>query len=140
MKIRVSLSAAITAATDDGKGLDADQKATYAKWKTLVNMTAKQLRAFMDSEEGKAAGLTKAQADSQGIKSGRESARWILKMKASKPSKWTPAMWEWAKRQISFISRMKGGKGPLYDDKGKRTRKHTSLLIWGHNPLKAKKV
>ena len=31
---------------------------------------------------------------------------------------------------------MSGNKGGLYDDKGNKTRKHTSLLIWGHNPEK----
>jgi len=33
---------------------------------------------------------------------------------------------------------MSGNKGDLYDDKGNKTRKHTSLLIWGHNPEKFK--
>jgi hypothetical protein len=38
---------------------------------------------------------------------------------------------------ISFISRMRGNKGKLYEEDGKtKTRKHTSLLIWGHNPKK----
>jgi hypothetical protein len=45
-------------------------------------------------------------------------------------------MWRWANKQINFISRMSGNKGPLYDEKGRKTRKHTSLLIWGHNPKK----
>lgn len=27
-------------------------------------------------------------------------------------------------------------KGELYDDKGRKTRKHTALLIWGNNPTK----
>jgi hypothetical protein len=57
-------------------------------------------------------------------------------MKDTPVSEWTPKMWEWANKQISFISRMNGNKGGLYDDKGNKTRKHTSLLIWGHNPKK----
>jgi hypothetical protein len=113
-----------------------DHKETYKKWKSLVNMSASELKRFYDSEEGKKAGLTPSQASAQGIDSGRESARWILKMKATNVSDWTPQMWKWAKKQISFISRMSGNKGGLYDDKGRKTRKHTSLLIWGHNPEK----
>ena len=31
---------------------------------------------------------------------------------------------------------MSGNKGSLYDENGNKTRKHTSLLIWGHNPEK----
>lgn len=112
------------------------QDKLYKKWKTLVNMSASELEAFMKTDEGKAAGLSKAEAKEKGIKSGQESAEWILKMKKTKREDWTPEMWDWAKRQVSFNSRMIGNKGPLYDDKGNKTRKHTSLLIWGHNPEK----
>lgn len=113
-----------------------ENKKLYTRWKSLVNMSASELAKFMATDEGKEAGLPKTKADTLGIKSGRESARWILKMKRTPQSKWTPKMYEWAKRQISFISRMKGNKGPLFDDKGNKTRKHTALLIWGHNPNK----
>lgn len=57
-------------------------------------------------------------------------------MKEKGVENWNDTDWEWAKRQNSFISRMKGMKGDLYDDKGRKTRKHTSLLIWGHDPEK----
>lgn len=114
-----------------------EHKETYKKWKSLVNMSRSELQSFYDSEEGKKAGLSSAEAKKQGIDSGRESARWIMKMKDTPVSKWTPAMWKWAKKQISFISRMSGNKGGLYEDNGNKTRKHTSLLIWGHNPEKS---
>lgn len=113
-----------------------DHKETYAKWKSLVNMSKSELEKFYNSEEGKVAGMKPSEAKSQGIDSGRESARWIMKMKDTSVSEWTPEMWKWAKKQISFISRMSGNKGSLYDDKGKKTRKHLSLLIWGNNPDK----
>jgi len=60
----------------------------------------------------------------------------LMKMKTTPKDKWTDEMWKWANKQISFISRMSGMQGELYDDKGNKTRKHTSLLIWGHNPKK----
>lgn len=120
----------------ESKSLTPEQSKTYTKWKSLVNMSASELEKFLNSEEGKVAGLTKSEADAQGIKSGRESATWILKMLKIKVENWTPEMWNWANRQISFISRMKGNKGPLYDPKGNKTRKHLSLLIWGHDPTK----
>lgn len=109
---------------------------TYKKWKRLVNMSASELQKFYNSEEGKEAGLSKSESGKLGIGNGRESARWILKMKNTPKNNWTPKMWEWANRQISFISRMSGNSGSLYDEKGNKTRKHTSLLIWGHNPNK----
>ncbi len=121
-----------------GKGgeVDPDNKETYAKWKSLINMSKSELEKFYNSEEGKGAGLSVKAANELGIHNGRESARWIMKMKGTPVGEWTPEMWDWAKRQISFVSRMSGNKGGLYDDKGNKTRKHTSLLIWGHNPEK----
>jgi hypothetical protein len=113
-----------------------EKKETYKKWKSLVNMTYTELKKFYDSQEGKDAGLTTEKAKELGIKSGRESAKWIMKMLKTDVKDWTPTMWEWANRQISFISRMKGSKWPLYNEDGEKTRKHTSLLIWGHNPKK----
>jgi len=119
-------------------GLTNDEKnEIYAKWRKLINMSRSELERFYESSEGKVAGLTPAQANAMGIQNGRKSARWIMKMKATPKSEWTMGMWRWAKRQINFVTRMSGNKGKLYDDKGNKTRKHTSLLIWGHNPEKA---
>lgn len=111
-----------------------DHAAIYEKWKELVNMPVVELEAFYKSEDGKNAGLSTDEAHRLGIHNGRQSARWIIKMKQTPVDKWTPEMWEWAKSQVSFISRMRGNEGKLYDEDGNKTRKHTSLLIWGHNP------
>lgn len=115
-----------------------NKKEVYDEWKTLVNMSASELKEFLKTEDGKEAGLTKEKADELGIGSGRESASWILKMKVVPYTEWSDTMWSWAKRQIGFIKRMSGNKGSLYQDNGNKTRKHTSLLIWGHNPEKFK--
>jgi predicted ABC-type ATPase len=115
---------------------DEDKKETYSKWKDLINMSKSELKKFYDSKEGKEAGITIETASKLGISRGRTSAKWIMKMKDTPVAKWTPEMWKWANKQISFVSRMRGNKGDLYDDKGNKTRKHTSLLIWGHNPEK----
>ena len=120
---------------EKGGSID-EHKETYEKWKSLVNMSQSELKEFYDSQEGKDAGLSDKESNDLGISNGRESARWIMRMKDTPVSDWTPKMWEWANKQISFISRMSGNKGSLYDDKGNKTRKHTSLLIWGHNPEK----
>lgn len=114
----------------------------WRRWRQLVNMTPTELERFMRSDEGRQAGLSKSQAEKQGIKSGRTSAEWLLKMIPTGTSfgkavsEWTPAMWQWCRRQVSFNSRMRGNKGALYDKQGRKTRKHLSLLIWGHNPEK----
>jgi hypothetical protein len=118
-------------ASPEGKKLDAE---TYSEWERLVNMTKSELQDFYNSKEGKQAGLSSHEAKELGIDSGRTSARWIMKMKDIPYKKWNDKMWMWAKKQISFIKRMSGMRGDLYDEKGTKTPKHTSLLIWGHNP------
>jgi guanylate kinase len=54
----------------------------FEEWVHLINMKNKELKAFLDSPLGKKAGLSKEEADAQGIKSGRVSGRRILKMRA----------------------------------------------------------
>jgi len=120
----------------DGGTIPEDKRETYERWKHLVNMTPSELKTFLNTKEGRAAGLSKEKAGKLGIHYGKESAKWILKMKDTDVSDWTPRMWEWANRQISFILRMSGMKGDLYNSEGEKTRKLTSLLIWGHNPEK----
>ena len=121
-----------------GKLTGKDRTAIYSKWKRLVNMTASELEKYYNSPDGKTSGLTEAEAKKQGIDSGRESARMIIKMKRTKKAEWTDDMWRWAGKQISFISRMRGVKGNLYEKNYKKTRKLKALLIWGHKPSKYK--
>jgi hypothetical protein len=117
----------------------------FEAWKDLVNMSPAELRVFL-SEYGEEAGLSRAEARSEGVRSGRESAQWILKMRAALPQRtyslaernWTPSMWEWARRQVAFNRRMRGMRGPLYreykDGSCSPTRKLLALLVWGHDP------
>lgn len=120
----------------DGGQLTTEHKELYKEWKSLVNMSKSELEKFYNSLEGKVAGLTFKEAKELGIHSGRESARWIMKMKEIPVSKWNNDHFVWAKRQVNFIKRMSGVNGKLYDEKGNKTRKHLALLIWGHNPEK----
>lgn len=112
----------------------AEKKQIYDKWKNLVNMSASQLEQYANSKDGKESGLSIEEAKELGISSGQESAQWIIKMKRTNWKKWTPEMWKWANKQISFISRMRGVKGDLINEKKRRTPKFKALLIWGHNP------
>jgi len=107
----------------------------YSDWKKLVNMSASEIEKFLDSEEGEDAGLSRKEASKLDISRGRDSARAIVRMKDKGKDDWSSNDWEWAQKQVSFISRMKGNEGPLFKD-GKMTRKMKSLLIWGHDPRK----
>ena len=113
----------------------------YARWRQLVNMSAKSLDSWLDrqlelakKDPKKHPGMKQSVAAKMGISTGRQSAKWIMKMKQTPVKDWTPEMWRWAGKQVSFISRMKGNAGALYDENGQPTRKLLSLKVWGHNP------
>lgn len=121
--------------------MDDEKRKLYKEWEKLVNMSAKELSNFIDSEEGEEAGLSRKEAGKAGssggkIKSGRDSARAIVRMLERPMAKWSENDWEWAGRQVNFINRMKGAKGPTKDEDGKPTRKTLALKIWGHDPEK----
>jgi len=121
----------------------AQRKELWPKWRRLINMTPREIRSFLDTAQGKVAGLSRQQAKRQGIARGRDSGRALLRMLptggksyAQAQKNWSAADWQWAKRQYAFNSRMRKASGPLFKD-GKMTRKLTSLLIWGHDPRKS---
>lgn len=117
---------------------DDELREKYARWKKLVNMPSATLKKFIDSDTGKEAGLSRQEASNLGIKSGRDSARAILRMRQKPFSEWTADDIKWMNRQISFVSRMSGNRGPMFqvNKEGKKipTRKLTSLWIWGNVP------
>lgn len=113
----------------------------YVRWKSLINMSAHSVELFKirQTKKGNAnpkkyPGLKPEHAASLGISSGVESADWVVKMKRTPNKEWTPEMWKWAGKQVSFVSRMLGNRGPLRDVNGEPTRKLLSLMIWGHCP------
>ncbi len=105
----------------------------FATWRELVNVPTPVLRRFLE-RWGRVAGLSRASAAVQGIRSGRDSARAILRMRAKRPSSWTASDWEWARRQVAFVRRMAGGRGALWKPSGQPSRRLLSLLLWGHDP------
>ena len=138
----------------------------FTAWVELVNMKNKELIEFLDSDPwGKKAGINRQQAkDFGGISRGRFSASRILIMRKKlgltgpkdyikagpmiirnyyelAQKKWSEADWEWCKKQVSFNSRTRGQRGPYTDEKGRPTRKLTSLWVWGHDPWRyARKI
>lgn len=105
------------------------------RWHKNVNMTPTEIELFM-KRYGKTAGLSRQEASKEGIKSGRDSARAIIRMKRKPVANWNDGDIKWMRRQNSFVVRMRGAQGPLYDDKGRPTRKLLALKVWGHNPEK----
>lgn len=120
---------------------DERNRRDYKRWRQLVNMGAREIQAFLDSQDGKRAGLSRKQAATAGagggrITSGRDSARAIIRMKSKPFSEWDANDIRWMRKQINFISRMRGNPGKLRDEQGRPTRKLLALKVWGHNPAK----
>lgn len=107
----------------------------FNRWRQNVNMSPRELERFM-KQYGKTAGLSRKEASAEGIKSGRDSARAIISMKQKPVAKWNENDVKWMRRQNSFVARMRGARGSLYDDKGRPTRKLLALKVWGHDPEK----
>lgn len=129
----------VTELLTEAKRDPAQVRQDYKRWRKLVNMPSSTLEKFLGTDEGKKAGLSPKEAKKAGgIKTGRGSARAILRMRSKPLSEWTTEDVNWMYRQISFVSRMSGVDGPMYktNKDGKRipTRKLTSLWIWGHQP------
>ena len=103
-----------------------------------MNMSPRSIESFL-KEYGDVAGLSRVEARKEGVRSGRESARAILRMKRKSVTEWTDSDVDWMRRQNSFIARMRGVKGPLYDENGEPTRKLLALKVWGHDPEKVRR-
>jgi len=125
---------------------DQEKLKIYVAWKQLINMSASEIIDFATSPAGKSAGLSPAEAQRKGIRSGRDSAIALVRMLPKgrgfiqAMENWTPSEWRWAKAQVSFIRRMLGMrkriKGNPFYRNGSPTRWLASLMIWGHNPMK----
>lgn len=115
----------------------------YADWKKLVNMTVIQLENFMNSPEGKKAGLSEKKAGELGIRRGRDSARAIVRMKRKGVKNWNRNDWFWARAQVRFLNRFlnknEKPRHKLWNEKGEATRYLLALLIWGHDPTKRRR-
>lgn len=124
---------------EEASAQDRKNHEDYKRWRKLVNMGAQEIQAFLDSQDGKRAGLSRGEAAHAGaggarITSGRDSARAIIRMKSKPFSEWDANDMRWMRKQINFISRMSGNPGKLRDEHGRPTRKLLSLKVWGHNP------
>lgn len=127
------------------QGATPDEK-IWKLWRSLINMTPKELQAFYDSPEAKGTGLTKEEQAKEDLKTAREACRMVMKMLPDSDTfektkeKWTPFMWYWARKHNSYISRMRGMRkkmvGDPFEKDGKPTKWMLSLKIWGNDPRK----
>ena len=106
-----------------------DQEQTENEFSELVNMTPKELEAWLETEDSKAVG----QKDNGGESTGHESGRRILAIKRKNKGEHDEDDYEQMSRTVSYIKRHLAQR-PESDIKESPWR--YSLMNWGHDPSK----
>jgi hypothetical protein len=107
---------------------DAD-KSMIDEFHQVVNMTAKEIESWLDTDESKAVG----QKDSEDESIGHQSGRRIVQLLQKKQDEYTDDDLSHMKKVISYVHRH-SAQQPSGDIKNTRWR--YSLKNWGHEPLK----
>jgi hypothetical protein len=106
-----------------------DKNSVIAEFKQAVNMTPKELEAWLKSEASQAVGQKEGDEESIGHKSGQR----IVKLLNQKKLDYTEDDLHHMHRVISYVHRHSAQR-PAGDVE--HTRWRYSLMNWGHDPLK----
>lgn len=104
-----------------------DTKTVIGEFQEAVNMTAKELECWLETEDSKAVGQKDGDEESTGHKSGKRIIELLQKNDYSEDDL------AHMKKVISYVHRHSAQK-PSGDVK--HTRWRYSLMNWGHDPLK----
>lgn len=94
-----------------------------------VNMSARELEDWLETEESKSVG----QSDGGGESKGHESGRKIVEILGKNEGDHTEDDLDHMRRVVSYVHRHQA-QGPKSDVEDSKWR--YSLLNWGHDPLK----
>ena len=106
-----------------------DRQQVIADFDEVVNMTAKELEEWLETDESKSVG----QSDGRGESKGHESGRRIVEILQKNKSDYTDDDIGHMRRVVSYVRRHQAQK-PQGDVENSNWR--YSLLNWGHDPLK----
>jgi hypothetical protein len=106
-----------------------DERAVAEQFDAVVNMTARQLEDWLETEESRSAGQKVGGGESTGHASGRRIAELLRKKK----SDLTDEDYEHMNKVVGYVHRhlAQRPRGDVTD-----TRWRHSLMNWGHDPLK----
>ena len=101
----------------------------WDEWRTLVNMTPKELEDWLGTEESKKVG------DSEdGESTGHASGRKIVEILRTNKDDLSDGQWEHMGKVVAYIKRHTAQGGP--DEDAEHSDWRYSLMNWGHDPLK----
>jgi len=106
-----------------------DDTATVREFHDLVNLTAKQLGDWLETEDSKAVG----QKDDGGESTGHHSGRQIVHILGKKRSNYTDDDYAHMRKVNGYIKRHSAQRP---DGNVENTPWRYSLMNWGHDPLK----
>ena len=110
--------------------MNQEQKDTISDFKEAVNMTAKEIEKWLDTEESKKVGYKESEGDeSVGHKSGKQ----IIEILGKKQDDYTDDDFAHMKKVVGYVHRHSAQRpdGDISD-----TNWRYSLMNWGHDPQK----
>lgn len=105
-------------------------KGTYDEFSDAVNMTASELKKWLDSDESKAVGQKSSEG---GESTGHHSGRRIIEILESKKADLSDDDYAHMRKVVGYVKRHRA-QGPSKDVEHSRWR--YSLMNWGHDPEK----
>ncbi len=106
-----------------------DVKSVIGEFNSSVNMTAKELKSWLETEDSQSVGQKEGDDESIGHKSGKH----IVELLQKKKDDYTDDDLAHMKKVISYIHRHSAQQS---DGDVEHTRWRYSLMNWGHDPLK----
>ena len=111
-------------------GVADDDKQTRDEFHEAVNMTAKQLEDFLDTDESKSVGQ---KSGGSGESTGHESGRRIVELLHTKVADLTDDDHEHMRKVTGYVKRHLAQRPTSESIEDSRWR--YSLMNWGHDPL-----
>ncbi len=116
---------------------DEEKKEIYDKWKSLINMSKKELVEWGKDPDHLEASLNREEAKDNGkIQSGYDSFHRIKRRKDKPFDEWTAQDFDNASQENGFNGRMLGGKPGKPVGSTGMSKWEISLRNWGHDPSK----
>ncbi|WP_291043653.1 DUF3140 domain-containing protein [Herbiconiux sp.] len=109
---------------------DDDRKQTRDEFGDAVNMTASELKTWLETDESKAVGQ---KSDGGGESTGHESGRHIVRILEKKQADYSDDDYAHMRKVVGYVARHSAQrpKGDVAD-----TPWRHSLMNWGNDPLK----
>ncbi len=111
-----------------------DDAKTHKDFDDAVNMTAREIEVFLETDESKAVGWKGESGHDEDAESvGHQSGRRIVALLGAKKADLTADDYAHMRKVVSYVHRHMA-QGPAHDVETSRWR--YSLMNWGHDPLK----